>query len=116
MYGGSYYSFKKNPVAYLFSLIAYFGDKYSRNCTVVIKLEQEYYCPMELVSTVEKAVSHPREFGDFVVVYQNSVKSFKSLIKAFIFYYNLDTEASLWDITSGDELLEKKLFKSNGCS
>jgi hypothetical protein len=66
---------------------------------------------MQLIPTVEKAISHSREFGVFIVIYKNSVRSFNSLIKAFKFYYNLDTEASLWDITSGEELLEKKCFR-----
>lgn len=66
---------------------------------------------MELISTVEKAVSHTREFGKFVVIYKNSVKTFDSLVAAFIFYFALDTEASLWDISEEDELLEKKCLK-----
>lgn len=67
---------------------------------------------MELISTVERAVSHSREFGKFIVVYKNNVRSFNSLITAFLFYYRLETEASLWDITSGEELLEKKCLQS----
>lgn len=63
---------------------------------------------MELISTVEKAVSHSREFGKFVVIYTNSVRTFDSLVAAFIFYFSLDKEASLWDITEKEELLEKK--------
>lgn len=63
---------------------------------------------MKLVSTVEKAVSHNREFGKFVVVYKNSIKVFEGLVSAFIFYYYLDKEASLWDLTEGAELLEQK--------
>ena len=66
---------------------------------------------MELISTVEKAVSHRRESGKFVVIYQNNLKSFDKLLTAFIFYFGLNGEASLWDITEGEELLEKKCLK-----
>lgn len=66
---------------------------------------------MELISTVEKAVSHQRESGKFVVIYQNNLKTFDKLLNAFIFYFRLNREASLWDITGGEELLEKKYLK-----
>ena len=64
---------------------------------------------MQYTSTVEKAVSHSREEGKFIVIYPNSVKVFNTLIAAFLFYYRLDKEASLWDITEDKaELLEQK--------
>jgi hypothetical protein len=66
---------------------------------------------MELISTVEKAVSHKRESGKFIVIYHNNLKSFDKLLNAFIFYFRLNLEASLWDITEGEELLEKKCLK-----
>jgi hypothetical protein len=66
---------------------------------------------MKLISTVEKAVSHGRESGNFVVIWHNSVKAFDNLLSAFIFYFNLNREASLWDITEGEELLEKKCLR-----
>ena len=66
---------------------------------------------MKIVSTVERAVSHNREFGKFLVIYKSGVKVFNSLVTAFQFYYNLETEASLWDITDQEELLEKKCIR-----
>jgi hypothetical protein len=66
---------------------------------------------MELIPTVENAVFHPREFGKFVVIYRSSIKTFDGLVSAFIFYFNLTVEASLWDITDQEELVEKKIIK-----
>lgn len=68
---------------------------------------------MEMISVVERSVSHHREYGKFLVVYHNNVKLFNGLVSAFIFYFNLDKEASLWDITAGEELLERKCFETD---
>lgn len=70
---------------------------------------------MEFISTVEKAISHSREFGKFIVVYKTNVKLFPTLVAAFLFYYTLDKDASLWDVT-GDtaELLEQKYLITSG--
>ncbi len=65
---------------------------------------------MELIPIVERSVSHHREFGKFIVIYPNNVKAFSSLVAAFKFYFKLEEEASLWDITAGEELLERKCF------
>lgn len=67
---------------------------------------------MELISTVERAVSHHREVGKFLVLYRESSKEFPSLVSAFIFYYNLKEAASLWDMTENSELLEQKIIKA----
>jgi hypothetical protein len=66
---------------------------------------------MELVSMVENAVSHDREVGRFMVVYKSNIKVFKTLVSAFIFYDKLDKEATLWDITESEELLEQKCYQ-----
>jgi hypothetical protein len=70
---------------------------------------------MEFISTVEKAISHSREFGKFIVVSKTNVNLFVTLVSAFLFYYHLDKEASLWDVT-GDtaELLEQKYLLLSG--
>ena len=65
---------------------------------------------MALISTVEKAVSHRRESGKFIVIYHNNPKSFDKPQNAFMFYFSLNREASLWDITEEEEL-EKKCLK-----
>jgi len=65
---------------------------------------------MEIIPIVERSVSHHREFGKFIVIYPNRVKDFSSLVAAFKFYFKLEEEASLWDITTGEELLERKCF------
>ena len=66
---------------------------------------------MEMESIVERAVSHSREYGKFIVIYQQNVKFFDSLVTAFVFYFHLEHEATLWDITKEAELLEKKCLK-----
>ena len=65
---------------------------------------------MKVVSIIERAVSHSREFGKFIVQHGRSTQQFDSLVKAFIFYYYLEEEAALWDITEGRVLLEKKVL------
>jgi hypothetical protein len=64
---------------------------------------------MKIVSIIERAISHSREYGKFIVVNKTTTE-FDSLVKAFIIYYYLEEEASLWDITEGRELLEKKIL------
>lgn len=66
---------------------------------------------MELILTVEKAQHHYREEGRFIVIYKNDLRPFNTLVAAFKYYFILNGEASLWDITEKEELLEKKCFK-----
>lgn len=63
---------------------------------------------MKKISTVERANTHERESGKFVVIWHHRIKAFTTLISAFIFYVYLESEASLWNITIREELLEKK--------
>jgi hypothetical protein len=64
---------------------------------------------METIPIVERAISHHRERGKFLVRYNDSAEHFDNILPAFIFYFDLEQEATLWDITEDEELLEKKI-------
>ena len=62
----------------------------------------------KLIPIIERAQDHYRESGRFLVISRNNVREFDRLINAYQFYYILEREASLWDITGKEILLEKK--------
>lgn len=51
-----------------------------------------------------------REEGRFEVRYNDKVKTFARIIGAYGFYLSIQTEATLYDVTDGEELLEMKRY------
>lgn len=65
--------------------------------------------PVNLFRLSDGAEHHPREEGHFQVRYNCKVNSFPTLVKAFVFYLRLNEAATLWDVSQGAYLVERKI-------
>jgi hypothetical protein len=60
---------------------------------------------------MSSAAEHYKEDeGNFIVKYKQSLsRFFPTLLEAFLFYYTVEEEAELWDLTTEPVLVEVKI-------